>query len=199
MTGLLSIVIAYLLGSIPFGFLLTRFATGKDVRAIGSGNIGATNVMRAAGREFGVATLVLDAAKGFLAVWLAGSLTQGNEGWMANAAIAVMAGHAFPVFLHFKGGKTVATFIGAFGWLTPVPLLATVVVFVVVVAVTHYISAGSMLAAATFPLGVWIIAHPSLTVTLAALVAAVFIVYRHWANFERIRAGTEPMFRWRMP
>ncbi len=199
MNGLLSIVIAYLLGSIPFGYLLTRFATGQDVRATGSGNIGATNVMRAAGRELGIATLVLDAAKGLVAVWLAGWLTQDNEGWMANAALAVMAGHAFPVFLHFKGGKTVATFIGAFGWLTPAPLLATVVVFVAVVAATRYISAGSMLAAATFPLGVWIILHPSLTVILASLIAAAFIVYRHWANFERIRAGTEPMFRWRMP
>lgn len=199
MTGLLSIVIAYLLGSIPFGYLLTRFATGKDVRQSGSGNIGATNVLRTAGRGLGVATLVLDAAKGFLAVWLAGSLTGGNEGWMANAALAVMAGHAFPVFLRFKGGKTVATFIGAFGWLTPVPLLAALVVLIVVVAATRYISAGSMLAAATFPLGVWIILHPSLTVTLSSIIAAAFIVYRHWANFERIRAGTEPQFRWRMP
>jgi glycerol-3-phosphate acyltransferase PlsY len=199
MTGLLSILIAYLLGSIPFGYLLTRFATGKDVRDSGSGNIGATNVMRTAGRELGIATLVLDAAKGFLAVWIAGVLTDGQEGWMANAALAVMAGHAFPVFLKFKGGKTVATFIGAFAWLTPVPLFSALLVFAIVVAATHYISAGSLLAAATFPLGVWIILHPSITVVLASIIAAGFIVYRHRSNLSRIREGTEPMFRWRMP
>jgi glycerol-3-phosphate acyltransferase PlsY len=198
MTGLLSIVLAYLLGSVPFGYLLTRFATGKDVREAGSGNIGATNVMRTAGRELGVATLALDIAKGYVAVWIAGMLTQNNEGWMANAALAVMAGHAFPVFLGFKGGKTVATFIGAFARLTPVPLLAALLVFVVVVAVTRYISAGSMIAAATFPLGVWIILHPSPTVVLAAIISAGFIVYRHRANVQRIREGTEPVFRWRI-
>ena len=198
MNGILSILIAYLLGSLPFGYLLTRFATGKDVRSAGSGNIGATNVMRTAGRELGVATLVLDIAKGYLAVWIAGQLTQLNEGWMANAALAVMAGHAFPVFLRFKGGKTVATFVGAFGCLTPLPLLAALLVFAIVVAATRYISAGSMVAAATFPLGVWIILHPSLTVMLASLLASGFIVYRHRENLHRIRAGTEPLFRWRL-
>src|SRR5947209_2462164 len=117
MTGLLGIVIAYFLGSIPFGYLLTKAASGKDVRTIGSGNIGATNVIRAAGRVVGVATLILDVAKGFAAVWIAGMLTGNNEGWMANAALAVMAGHAFPVFLGFKGGKAVASALGAFGYL----------------------------------------------------------------------------------
>jgi glycerol-3-phosphate acyltransferase PlsY len=198
MNGLLSILIAYLLGSIPFGYVLTRLATGKDVRQAGSGNIGATNVLRTAGRGLAVATLLLDAAKGYLAVWIAGQLTQGSEGWMANAALAVMAGHAWPVFLRFQGGKTVATFIGAFGCLTPVPLAAALLVFAVVVAATRYISAGSIIAAATFPLGVWIILHPPATVVLASLLAAGFIVYRHRANLQRIRAGTEPVFRWRI-
>ena len=114
MMGLLGILIAYLLGAIPFGYLLTRFTTGKDVRSEGSGNIGATNVLRAAGRGAAVATLVLDMAKGFAAVWIAGWLTDGSPGWMADAALAVMVGHAFPIFLGFKGGKAVATFTGAF-------------------------------------------------------------------------------------
>ena len=146
MMGLLAILIAYLLGAIPFGYLLTRFTTGTDIRTHGSGNIGATNVLRAAGRGAGLATLVLDMAKGFAAVWIAGMLTDNAPGWMADAALAVMVGHAFPIFLGFKGGKAVATFIGAFLYLTPIPALAAMIVFVITVAVTGFISAGSILA-----------------------------------------------------
>jgi glycerol-3-phosphate acyltransferase PlsY len=194
--GLLAILIAYLLGSIPFGYLLTRFTTGKDVRREGSGNIGATNVLRAAGRGAAVATMVLDLGKGFAAVWIAGILTDNSPGWMADAALAVMVGHAFPIFLGFKGGKAVATFTGAFLYLTPIPALAGIIVFVITVAVTRYISAGSILAAATFPLGVWLIEHPTPTVVLAALIAAVIVIYRHKENVQRMRTGKEPVFRW---
>jgi glycerol-3-phosphate acyltransferase PlsY len=197
MTGLLAILVAYLIGSIPFGFLLTRLTTGQDVRTHGSGNIGATNVLRTAGRAAGIATLVLDIAKGVLAVWIAALLTDNAPGWMADAALAVMAGHSFPIFLKFKGGKAVATFIGAFGYLMPLPLLAAVVVFLITVAATRYISAGSVMAAATFPIGVWLILHPSLTELIVSLIAGGFIVYRHKSNMERIHAGTEPTFRWR--
>jgi glycerol-3-phosphate acyltransferase PlsY len=196
MTGLLGILIAYLLGAIPFGYLLTRITTGKDVRTEGSGNIGATNVLRAAGRGAAVGTLILDMAKGFAAVWIAGWLTDGSSGWMADAALAVMAGHAFPIFLGFKGGKAVATFFGAFLYLTPIPALAALIVFVIVVTVTRYISAGSILAAATFPLGVWLIQHATLNEVLAALIAAAIVVYRHKDNMTRMRAGKEAVFRW---
>jgi glycerol-3-phosphate acyltransferase PlsY len=196
MPGLLAILIAYLLGAIPFGYLLTRFTTGKDVRTEGSGNIGATNVLRAAGRGAGVATLVLDLAKGYAAVWIAAILTDNSPGWMADAALAVMVGHAFPIFLGFKGGKAVATFTGAFLYLTPIPALAGIIVFVITVVVTRYISAASILAAATFPLGVWLIAHPTLNELLAALIAAAIVVYRHKENMTRMRAGKEPVFRW---
>ena len=196
MTGLLSILIAYLLGAIPFGYLLTRFTTGKDVRTEGSGNIGATNVLRAAGRGAGLATLVLDMAKGFSAVWIAGMLTDNSPGWMADAALAVMLGHAFPIFLGFKGGKAVATFVGAFLCLTPIPALAAMLLFVIAVTVTGFISAGSILAAATFPLGLWLIAHPTPNVLLAALIAAAIVVYRHKENMRRMRTGQEPAFRW---
>jgi len=196
MTGLLAILIAYMLGAIPFGYLLTRVTTGKDVRGEGSGNIGATNVLRAAGRGAAVATLVLDMAKGYAAVWIAGWLTDGSPGWMADAALAVMVGHAFPIFLGFKGGKAVATFAGAFLYLTPVPALAAIMVWVITIAVTRYISAASILASATFPLGVWLIEHASLNVMLAAVIAAGIVVYRHKDNMRRIRSGKESVFRW---
>src|ERR1700675_16679 len=141
MPGLLSLVIAYVLGAIPFGYLLVKFTSGEDVRDSGSGNIGATNVLRTSGRAAGVATLTLAIAKGFLAVWLAAKLTDNSPSWTSLAALAVMAGHAFPVFLKFKGGKAVATFIGAFLYLTPLPLFAVLIVFVIAVAATRPISA----------------------------------------------------------
>jgi glycerol-3-phosphate acyltransferase PlsY len=196
MTGLLVIVLAYLIGGIPFGYLLVKLTTGKDVRAEGSGNIGATNVLRTTGRAVGVATLLLDIAKGYFAVWLAGQLTDGDVTWLSLAALAVMAGHAYPVFLKFQGGKAVASFIGAFLYLTPVPLLAVLLLFIVTVAVTRYISAGSIIAAGAFPIGVWMILQPPYPVFLAALVAGVFIVYRHKSNIARIHDGTENVFRW---
>ncbi len=196
MTELLSIVIAYLLGAIPFGYLVVKFTTGKDVRAAGSGNIGATNVLRTTGKAKGVLTLVLDIAKGFAAVWIAAILTNNSPLWTSLAALAVMAGHSYPVFLRFQGGKAVASFIGAFLYLTPEPLLAALVLFVIVVAGTHYISAGSVIAAGAFPLGVWLILHPPVEVWVASIIAGAFIVIRHKANFQRIHAGTENVFRW---
>jgi glycerol-3-phosphate acyltransferase PlsY len=194
MMPLLSLLIAYLLGAIPFGYLLVKWTTGTDVRASGSGNIGATNVLRTTGRLAGVATLLLDIAKGYLAVWIAWRLTGGDPFWMSAAALAVMAGHAYPVFLRFQGGKAVASFIGAFLYLTPGAMICALLVFVVVVAWTRHISLGSISAAATFPLAVWIVQRPQHPVFLAALLAGAFIVYRHRANIHRLRAGTEHRF-----
>jgi acyl phosphate:glycerol-3-phosphate acyltransferase len=196
MLGLLAIVIAYLLGGIPFGFLLVKLTKGADVRESGSGNIGATNVLRTTGRAAGVATLLLDIAKGYLAVWLTAELTGGAPEWTSLAALAVMAGHAYPVFLKFHGGKAVATFIGAFTYLAPLPLAAVLLLFVAVVAVTRYISAASILAAAAFPFGVWMILHPPIQVTAAAFIAGAFIVYRHKSNWARLRSGAENRFSW---
>src|SRR6202167_714280 len=170
----LAVVFAYLVGGIPFGYLLVRWKTGEDVRAKGSGNIGATNVLRTTGRAVAVATLALDIAKGVFAVWLADKLSDGSRLWMSLAALAAMAGHAFPVFLKFHGGKAVASFIGAFLYLTPIPMIAALVVFVIVVAATRQISMGSI---------------------VAARVAAGFVIYRHGENIERIRSGTESVFR----
>jgi glycerol-3-phosphate acyltransferase PlsY len=196
MLGLLAIAIAYLLGGIPFGFLLVKFTKGADVRESGSGNIGATNVLRTTGRAAGLATLLLDIAKGYVAVWLAAKLTDDAPEWTSLAALAVMAGHAYPVFLKFQGGKAVATFIGAFAYLTPLPLAAVLLLFIAVVAVTRYISAASILAAAAFPFGVWMISHPPVQVTAAAFLAGAFIVYRHKSNWARLRAGVENRFSW---
>jgi len=190
------VAIAYLIGGIPFGFLLVKLTTGKDVRAEGSGNIGATNVLRTTGRGVAVATLLLDIAKGFFAVWLAAELSNNDPLLTALAALAVMAGHAYPVFLKFRGGKAVASFIGAFLYLTPFPLLSALLVFLAVVAATRYISAGSIIAAAAFPFGVWLIEHPPLPIFLASLAAGAFIVYRHRENLRRIRLGKENVFRW---
>src|SRR5689334_5164629 len=179
MIALLALAVAYLLGAIPFGYLLVKWKTGGDVRAAGSGNIGATNVLRTTGRAAGIATLLLDIAKGYLAVWLAARWTGRDPLWMSLAALAVIVGHAYPVFLKFKGGKAVASFVGAFLCLTPLALAAEVVVFVAVVAWTRHISMGSIVGAATLPLAVWLILQPSLYIVAAALIGGAFIISKH--------------------
>jgi glycerol-3-phosphate acyltransferase PlsY len=199
MTGLLAVVIAFLVGGIPFGYLLVRWKTGEDVREKGSGNIGATNVLRTTGRAIAIATLLLDIAKGVVAVWLADKLSDGSPVWMSLAALAVMAGHAYPLFLKFQGGKAVASFIGAFLYLTPIPMIAALLLFVIVVAATRQISMGSIVAAGALPLATWMIEHPPEIVVLAALVAGVFIIVRHGANIQRIRIGKENVFRFGAP
>jgi glycerol-3-phosphate acyltransferase PlsY len=179
------------LGAVPFGYLLVRWRTGGDVRALGSGNIGATNVLRTTSRTLGIVTLLLDIAKGFVAVWIAARLTAGSPVWMSAAVLAVMAGHAFPVFLKFHGGKAVASFVGAFLYLAPLPLAAVLLLFVAIVAATRYISLASIIGAAAFPFALWAIARPPLPVLSAAAVAAAFVVWRHAENIARLRAGKE--------
>ena len=195
MMPLLSVLLAYLIGAIPFGYLLVRWKTGGDIRASGSGNTGATNVLRTTGIVAGIATLILDIGKGYFAVWIADRASSGSAFWMSLAALAVMAGHAYPVFLGFKGGKAVASFIGAFLKLVPLATIAILVVFLAVVAKTRYISLGSIIAAATFPLAVWLIFQPPLPVEVAALAAAVFIIYRHRTNIQRLKQGSEHLLR----
>ena len=191
---LAALAIAYLVGSIPFGYLLVKWRTGADVRAAGSGNIGATNVLRTTGRVAGVVTLLLDIAKGYVAVLIAGRLTGDSELWTSAAALAVMAGHAYPLFLRFHGGKAVASFVGAFLRLTPLPLVAVLIVFLGVAAWTRHISLGSIAAAATFPLAVWLILQASWPVLTASILAAGFVIYRHSSNIQRLRAGSEHVF-----
>jgi glycerol-3-phosphate acyltransferase PlsY len=195
MIPLAVLAVAYLLGAIPFGYLLVKWKTGADVRSAGSGNIGATNVMRTNGRATGILTLLLDIAKGFAAVWIAGRFTDWDPLWMSAAALAVVAGHAYPVFLGFKGGKAVASFVGAFLCLAPWALLAETVVFVVVVFKTRHISMGSIVGAATFPLAVWLVGHSTVPPVVSATVAGAFIIYRHSSNIQRLRMGTESVFK----
>lgn len=191
MMPLLSVLFAYVIGAIPFGYLLVRWKTGGDIRKSGSGNIGATNVLRTTGIVTGIVTLILDIAKGYFAVWAAERASSGSPFWMSLAALAVMAGHAYPIFLGFKGGKAVASFIGAFLILVPLATIAMLVVFLAVVAKTRYISLGSIVAAGTFPLAVWLILQPPLEIELAALAASIFIIYRHRTNIQRLQQGTE--------
>ncbi len=197
MMGILAVAAAYLIGGIPFGLIVVKLMTGGDVREAGSGNIGATNVLRTTGPAAGVLTLFLDAAKAWLAVWLADRLTGGSELWMSFAALAVLLGHAYSIFLRFQGGKAVASFVGAFAYLTPVPLLAVVLLFVFVVAWTRYLSLGSIVSAGLFPVACWMILHPRWPVLAASAGAAILIVERHRGNIARIRAGDERVFRFR--
>lgn len=197
MMPLLALAAAYVIGGIPFGFLLVKLKTGQDVRGLGSGNIGATNVMRTQGRAIGILTLLLDIAKGWLAVYLTDRLTHGSVLWMSAAALTVVLGHVFPVFLRFRGGKGVASFVGAFLYLTPLALLAITIVFVVTVGVTRFISLGSVTGAICFPLAVWLILHPPLPVLLASAAGGLLVLWRHRSNIERLRAGTEHVFTWR--
>jgi glycerol-3-phosphate acyltransferase PlsY len=172
-----------------------KWKTGADVRAAGSGNIGATNVMRTTGRAAGVVTLLLDIAKGYAAVWTAGRLTGQDVLWMSLAALAVMAGHAYPVFLGFKGGKAVASFVGAFLCLTPWGVAVEAIIFVVVVIWTRHISMGSIIGAATLPLAVWLVMQAPWPTVGASVVAGAFVIYRHSSNIQRLRLGTENVFK----
>lgn len=195
MTPLALLVAAYLIGGIPFGYLLVLLKTGKDVRSVGSGNIGATNVLRATGRSLGILTLVLDIAKGYLACWLMAHFTAQDPNWTAAAGVAVVLGHAFPVFLKFQGGKAVASFVGVALHIAPAALLGVVIVFVLTVALSRFISLGSIVGAGLFPFGVWLIYHPSAPVLAAMFFCGAFIVWRHSSNIARLRAGTENVFR----
>lgn len=200
MRPLLVVIIAYLIGSIPFGYLIVRRKVGADIRQTGSGGTGATNVSRRAGKAAGVFTLVLDALKGAVAVLLARMVlgpSLNAEWWIAAAAIATIVGHIFPVWLGFRGGKGVATGVGVFLVLAPVALLCAGVVFVAIVLLTRYVSLGSIVAAATIPLFVWLqslFVHPIADLRpmmTAAVVGTALIVFAHRGNIGRLARGTE--------
>jgi len=190
-------VVGYLLGSIPFGYLIVRLFTGSDVRAAGSGNIGATNVNRVAGAAAGVATLLLDMGKGFLAVWLAARWSGESVTWMAASGLAAVAGHIFPIWLRFRGGKGVATAVGVFLPLSWMAVGVAALVWVIVVSISRYVSAASVVAAAALPLCTYFLYAPGsglappLSVSISAVVAAVLIIFKHRSNMERLLGGTE--------
>ena len=188
-----SAILAYLIGGLPFGYWFVRLSYGKDIRTMGSGNIGATNVHRSAGGKAGFIVLALDVLKGLLAVWLAELISHNDLRAMGASGFCVMLGHCYPIFLRFKGGKAVACFIGAFGYLAPLALAITAVVFIAVVALSKYISLGSIIGAAVFPIAVWLTGSPQ-PVFVASIAAALLIIYRHKGNITRLRTGSENVF-----
>ncbi|HMI51308.1 MAG TPA: glycerol-3-phosphate 1-O-acyltransferase PlsY [Candidatus Saccharimonadales bacterium] len=193
---------SYLLGSIPFGLLLSTLLGRGDVRRAGSGNIGATNVARVAGPLAGILTLVLDATKGSAAVLFADYLSSGNSSWMMLAGLFALIGHCFPIWLKFKGGKGVATAAGVFLILCPAALLGSLILFIIFVAFWRYVSLGSIAAATAMPLLIYFLwaphspSHhaPPVLVDFGSLAAALLIVYKHDANLQRLVEGTEPRF-----
>lgn len=200
-TYLIVAIGAYLLGSIPFGYLLLRVFRGTDVRATGSGNIGATNVARSA-PGLGVLTLVLDAAKGFAAVfiamWLATAHLLGAHNpalIAASSAVFAILGHVFPVWLRFKGGKGVATGVGSFLALAPKAVLVVLVIFAAIVMAFRYISLGSIIATAAFPVFAYLLYGQTNPAVLAAMIgAAALIILKHHQNIRRLLSGTEHRF-----
>lgn len=200
----LVLVLAYLLGSIPFGYLIVRFTQKADVRETGSGGTGATNVTRRAGRAAGVITLILDALKGAAAVWLADWLLAGappGGGWIAAAGVAAIIGHCFPVWLGFRGGKGVATAIGIFAVLALVPLLLALGVFFLLAITTRYISLSSIAALLSLPIFLWFLRSyrssgiEFIPLWVSAVAIAAIVVFMHRANIGRLMAGTESRFK----
>jgi glycerol-3-phosphate acyltransferase PlsY len=212
MTRLYSIValISYLLGSIPFGYLLVRVFRGKDIRQTGSGNIGATNVARSGAKGLGIATLALDALKGALAVYVAGLIVGSKYPlcqehlelyfcmpvlrFKAEAALCAVLGHVFPIWLHFKGGKGVATALGVFCVLFPKAILVALAIFILVVAITRYVSLGSILGAIAFPVAAYFMQAPDWISLLLASSVSLIIILKHHQNIRRLLAGTENRF-----
>lgn len=193
---------AYLLGSIPFGFLIVKMIGAGDIRFRGSGNIGATNVTREAGALPGLATLLLDGAKGYFAVWLAAHLTDNNPRWMIAAAVLALVGHTFPVWLKFQGGRGVATGAGVFLPISWQAVVGALIVWVVVLVFWRYVSLASISAAAVLPLLVYLLYAPRHAppeaISAGASFAMLLIIARHRANIIRLLRGTEPRFSFRV-
>ena len=205
------VLIAYLLGSIPFGFLLIKyvFTEGEDVRLVGSGGIGATNVTRRAGIKAGLLTYLFDVAKGIAAVFLMRQVEPDNYFWIGAAAVAAITGHIFPLFLKFRGGKGVATGVGVYLALAPYSVLMTLVLWAIIVYFTRYVSLGSIIATAAVPLWTWLCygvllpasaqhAHLSALMVIA-LAGCALIVAKHHENISRLIRGNENKIGTRIP
>ncbi len=196
------VIFAYLLGSVPVGYLLVRIFRKQDIRTVGSGNIGATNVLRSGGKVLGAATFILDAVKGASAVllgaWLAAPLMPGvpQRNVEALAALCAVLGHMFPVWLRFRGGKGVATGFGVFLVAAPLAALAAITVFFIVVKLTRYVSLASILGAASFPVFAWFTVtgeRPAFFIAVQFIVSFL-VIAKHHPNIRRLISGTESRF-----
>ena len=184
------VVVGYVLGSISFAVLLVRATTGTDIRAEGSGNAGATNVLRAHGKKLALLVALADVAKGAAAVLLM-RLVTADPRWAAAAGFAAIVGHVFPVFYGFRGGKGVATAVGAFLALSPLALLVSLAVFVAVVAATRYVSLGSVISMVLLPPIAGLLFHAPRAVVTAAGATALLVLVKHLANLKRLARGEE--------
>jgi acyl phosphate:glycerol-3-phosphate acyltransferase len=189
---LLTIPLAYLLGSIPFGYILVRLFLHQDIRATGSGNIGATNVARSGKKTLAIATLVLDALKGYVAVMIALHISHGSLNLGAAAAVAAIIGHIFPIWLSFKGGKGIATALGVFLALSWPTALCALAVFIIVTLASRYVSLGSILGAAALPMFMmYFQPYRSPMFVGGTIFISLLCILKHRANIARLKAGTE--------
>ena len=193
MTLLLLLLAAYLIGAIPSGIILTKLTGGEDIRKLGSGNIGATNVYRSAGRKLGIITLIGDCLKGIIPLLIAIQLFQYQGGELALVGLAAFIGHCFPVYLAFKGGKGVATALGVFLVISPQSILCALALFALILWRWRYISLASISTAAAVPFLV-LLFERSLAVFAVTLVIAGLVIWRHKANIDRLLAGSENKF-----
>jgi glycerol-3-phosphate acyltransferase PlsY len=199
---LLILAAAYLLGSIPTGYILVRFFLKRDIRSSGSGNIGATNVLRSGGKRLGALTFLLDVLKGCCAVWLGGFLGalllpgMPTRTAQAIAVLAAVLGNIFPIWLKFRGGKGVSTGFGVFLVAAPWAALASITVFSVILALSRYVSLASILGAASFPVFAWFLVRGDkpLAYIAAEATVALIIILKHHQNIRRLLSGTESRF-----
>ena len=190
MTIVILTIIAYLFGAIPFGLLVAK-SKGVDIRSQGSGNIGATNVLRVIGKGWGIFTLILDALKGFIPAFFFPMLGKLDPEWGVLFGLAAIVGHTFPVYLKFKGGKGVATSAGMLLGVAPVAVGVGILVWVVCMVIWRYVSLASMAAAATIAVAVWIVEDKGLIINIALTILGAMVIWLHRANIRRLLNGTE--------
>lgn len=188
MQEILLILLCYLIGSIPFSYIVSRYMGGMDIRSKGSGNVGATNVLRNLGLKIALVAFALDLLKGFTAAWI--GFAFGGPVVIFLCPVAAMIGHCYPVFLKFKGGKAVATIAGIVLYTNPIIFIILVLAFAAVVLISRYVSLGSLVVACSLPF-LGILLDPDITIILLYFFAASLVIYKHKENIERLRKGTE--------